>query len=272
VKNRFSLTRSIPKDVRKRVRRRCGFGCVICGDAIVTYEHFDPPFRNATKHSAEGITLLCGSHQLESSKGLLSRDTIAKANGKPLCLERGYAAHLLDLGDQRPRLTIGGSNVTNCGSGIAVDGHWMLRLREPESHSRRWRLSARFQSAGGVVACEIRDNEIILPATNFEIEQVARSILVRNEGTVVLELEFLPPSGISINQYRLPTSEGAVFVGRRSIPDPLTDTESMKSVLEFRHNSGGVQCFVDCTFIADIGLNLSLTGGTLVISNQSAYQ
>jgi hypothetical protein len=167
-KNQFGLTRDIPKDVKLRVRRRCGFGCVICGNAIVTYEHFDPPFREANTHRAEGITLLCGSHQLESSKGLLSADSIRRANATPCCLQRGYAGHVLDLGHrQRPKLLVGGSDVTDCGSGLAFNDQSILRVREPEDQSGRWRLSAKFLSNGGAVACEIRNNELIVPAMNM---------------------------------------------------------------------------------------------------------
>ena len=42
--NRFGLTRDIPEPVRRAVRQGTGFGCVICGAAIITYHHFDPPF------------------------------------------------------------------------------------------------------------------------------------------------------------------------------------------------------------------------------------
>lgn len=266
--NRFGLTRGIPKDVRRRVRRRCGFGCVICGNAIVTYEHFDPPFREAKTHRTEGITLLCGSHQLEASKGVLSRDSIRSANAKPYCHQRGYAAHVLDLGIQRPKLLIGGSDVTDCGSGLAFNDRWVLRVREPEAHSNRWRLSAKFLSNAGDLACEIRNNELIVPAVNFEIEQTARTLLVRHDQDIVLELELLPPATLAVNRYTIPTAFGVIFIGRRSLQDPLTSTESLKSVIDFQSNSGGGQTFVNCSFKADIGLNLCMTDTGLAMQNQ----
>lgn len=267
-KNRFGLSRDIPSDVRKRVRRRCGFGCVICGNAIVTYEHFDPPFRDARAHRAEGITLLCGGHQLESSKGLLSRESVAAANGKPCCHQRGYASHVLDLGNERPRLLLGGSDVTDCGSGLAFNDCWVLRVREPEPHSNRWRLSARFFSDAGQLACEIRNNELLLPAVDFEIEQYSRALLVRREQMVVLDLELLPPTVLAVNGYNMTIPEGRIFVGRRSIPDPITSVESLKSVIDFEPYSGGKQTFENCAFRADVGLNLCMSDHGLVMRNQ----
>jgi len=265
--NRFGLARDIPSHVKGRVRRRCGFGCVVCGNAIHTFEHFDPPFRDATEHRDEGITLLCGSHQLESSKGLLSRDSIRRANAHPCCLRRGYAAYVLDLGNERPRLVIGGSDVTNCGSGLAFNGQWVLRVREPDDHSTRWRLSARFFGADGASVCAIRDNELIVPAANYDVEQAARTLIVRRDSDVVLELELLPPATLAVNRYTIPTSSGVIFIGRRNVPDPFTPGESVRSVIAFEGN-GGVQMFVDCAFSADLGLNFSVTGAGLIMQNQ----
>ena len=267
-KNRLGLTRDIPSAIRKRVRRRCGFGCVICGNAIVTYEHFDPPFRDAPTHRSEGITLLCGGHQLESSKGLLSRASIAKANADPCCQRRGYASHVLDLGNQRPILVVGGSDVTHCGSGLAVNGRWMLRVREPEAHSHRWRLSARFLSTDGTTMCEIRNNELVVPANGFEIEQTSTVLSIRRERNVLLELELTPPAMLSVNRYIMTLPEGELFIGRRRGADPLTSLESLKSVIEFQQSSGGKQTFVNCGFRADLGLNFSLSANGLIMQNQ----
>lgn len=44
--NKYGLTRDIPASVKRAVRQRDGFGCVICGLGIYTYEHIDQPFKN----------------------------------------------------------------------------------------------------------------------------------------------------------------------------------------------------------------------------------
>jgi hypothetical protein len=211
------------------------------------------------------ITLLCGSHQLESTKGLLSRESIAHFNAQPVCLQRGYASHPLDLGLRRPRVLVGGTNFTNCGTGIAFNGQWMFRVREPEPHSRRWRLSAVFPSPDGHFASMIRNNELILPAENLEIEQRAKSIVVRQDHGVVLELEFGPPDTVSVNQFVISNSEGRIFVGRRSLANPLSGVQESRSILEFQHDSGGTQTFVDCAFESNVGLHLCLENGGMVL-------
>lgn len=52
--NQFGLSRDIPEAVKRQVRQRDGFGCIICGSAIIEYEHFEPEFHAAKFHSVDG--------------------------------------------------------------------------------------------------------------------------------------------------------------------------------------------------------------------------
>ena len=69
-RNKHGLTRDIPNDVKRKVRQRDGFGCVICGSAFYTYEHFDPEFVEAENHDPHGICLLCGTCHRRKTSGL----------------------------------------------------------------------------------------------------------------------------------------------------------------------------------------------------------
>jgi 5-methylcytosine-specific restriction endonuclease McrA len=57
--NKHGLNRAIPSGIKREVRQRCGFGCVVCGLGIVQYEHVEPEFSDAVKHEADKIVLLC---------------------------------------------------------------------------------------------------------------------------------------------------------------------------------------------------------------------
>jgi hypothetical protein len=59
--NKYGLSRVIPADIAREIRKRCGFGCVNCGSALYHYEHMIPEFSEASQHIAEKITLLCGT-------------------------------------------------------------------------------------------------------------------------------------------------------------------------------------------------------------------
>jgi hypothetical protein len=150
-RNKYGLSRHIPRKVKELVRRRCGFGCVMCGNAIITYEHFDPTFEDARKHDPTGITLLCFCHQGEStpSKRLLSKATIAAADGNPYYRQQGYAQHMFDLGGQVPTLVLGTTTVKAMRDVLRINGVPYIRVHDPEPTANRWRLSATFPDENG---------------------------------------------------------------------------------------------------------------------------
>ncbi|GAH43227.1 unnamed protein product, partial [marine sediment metagenome] len=49
--NQYGLSRYIPLEIKRAVRQKCGFGCVVCGSTIYQYHHFDPPFNEAKQHN-----------------------------------------------------------------------------------------------------------------------------------------------------------------------------------------------------------------------------
>lgn len=236
---------------------------MICGCAVITYEHFNPPFKNAEEHHAEGITLLCGHHQLESSKGILSTETIAEADSDPFCKRKGYSTQTLDIGSSEPELYLGGSDFTTCGPGIAVNGEMLLSIKRPENQSTKWRLSSRFYEPDGSVACEIIDNELIVNDSLFDFQQQGTNFQARNQEGIVLELDLTPPNILSVNKYILPINDGIMFIGKRKMKKPLADEEENSSILEFQHKNGGTQTFVNGKFISTGGINLTLDGGSL---------
>ncbi|MFF2910016.1 HNH endonuclease [Paenibacillus sp. NPDC057934] len=75
-------SRDIPNPVKRAVRQRCGFGCVICGSPIYHYDHMKE-WAIYQRHVAEEITLLCPTHHQEKTSGLLSSDTVESYNANP---------------------------------------------------------------------------------------------------------------------------------------------------------------------------------------------
>lgn len=51
----------IPAKIKRLVRQRCGFGCVICGSPIYEYDHI-VNWSETHHHKAEELTLLCSKH------------------------------------------------------------------------------------------------------------------------------------------------------------------------------------------------------------------
>jgi len=80
--------RNIPEAIKREVRQRCGFGCVICGAPIYEYDHIID-WSIVKKHEAKNITLLCPQHHTEKTKGLLTREQVANSNMNPFSLQKG---------------------------------------------------------------------------------------------------------------------------------------------------------------------------------------
>ncbi len=51
-------SRNIPLPIQREVRKRCGFGCVLCGLPLYEYEHMEE-WAQVKRHIADEITLLC---------------------------------------------------------------------------------------------------------------------------------------------------------------------------------------------------------------------
>jgi hypothetical protein len=158
VVNRFGLNRNIPQNIQREVRRRCGFGCIICGCAIYQYEHFDPPFVDCRKHTIEGITLLCGSHQDKKTRGFLPLEVIINANQKPVAKTKGFWDQF-HLGSKYPSILLGSNELFNCHDIIMIDGNSILRIDSPEIKDSPFRLSGRFFNYEGDEYLTIKENE-----------------------------------------------------------------------------------------------------------------
>lgn len=198
--NRFGLRRSaLSAAIKREVRRHCGFGCAICGSAIYTYEHFDPPFAQARQHSAAGITLLCSDHQTQSFKGLLSKSTIAAHNAQPFAKTRNYVSHLFDIGTGWPEIEVGTLRFQKSQNILMIADVVLLSIKPPEQRSRVWRISARFFDENDRLTAEIVDNEIRVAANNFDFEQIGnRFVVFGPDRSEVLRVELDPPTRLVV--------------------------------------------------------------------------
>ncbi len=116
--NKHGLERTIPADIKLKVRKECGFGCVICGFWICEYDHFDPEFKDAISHDSKGIALLCGSHHAAKTKRLLTNKQVSLYRKKPYNIEHGIKNNPLFF-TSNPKLYLCGNEMIDGGSIIA---------------------------------------------------------------------------------------------------------------------------------------------------------
>jgi len=202
--NKYGVARAIPADVKREVRRRCGFGCVRCGLGFYDYEHFAPDFKDATTHDPAGITLLCMQCNQKRARGLLAAETVAQADADPICLQQGFAREEWGFGQNPIQVTFGGVTFTDVTTLIEVNGSPILSVRPPEEGSAFYRLSGIFTDRTGKTTLGIEDNEWSVGVDNWDIECVGPRITVRSgPGDISLVLRSEPPRRLVIEKLNM---------------------------------------------------------------------
>ncbi|WP_201005329.1 hypothetical protein [Pseudomonas cichorii] len=200
-KNKHGLGRSVPQSVRREIRRRCGFGCVICGLAYYDYEHFSPDFKDAKEHNPEGMTLLCMQCNQKRARGTLSAQTVARANDNPKCKQLGFASELFDFGLDPVEIRFSGVTFTGCRALIQISGVDVLSFRPPVEQGSPMLLSGLLSDTSGATTLKIVDNEWFVGDENWDVEvQGPRVSIRRGVGDIALQFKVIPPRALVIER------------------------------------------------------------------------
>lgn len=179
-KNKHGLTRDIPRDIKLKVRQKYGFGCVICGEAFIQYEHIDPEFKDCKEHTEEGITILCNTHHGMKTSRRLSKELVLKAMQNPKCLQQGFSNTHLFLSEKPTTVKLAGSFIYGSEHIIAINDEPIVSLSEPTDENDIYKLSALFQDKNDNQMLLIVENEIIMKIGTWDIEHVGPKIKIRN--------------------------------------------------------------------------------------------
>jgi len=202
--NRFGLRRPIPEPDKREIRRRCGFGCVICGASIVDYEHVIPTFEDSPTHDVDKIALLCPSHHAEVTRGFMSKNRVMEALADPFCKRAGYSFGALEAGKQHPIIKFASCTFTNCEVPLAVEDDPLIKIEMPEEPGGPYRISASFYDQNSEQSLVIFRNEWKASSDKWDVEVAAGRIIVRSGlREISLQLHFQPGLGISIERLNM---------------------------------------------------------------------
>jgi trigger factor len=194
--------------MKRSVRQRCGFGCILCGKPLYQYDHI-LGWANVKRHREEEILLLCAEHHDEKTKGLLLEADVREANENPFNLRSDVTVpYTLRFTGNDYRFDIGtiifsGSLDTNGPfvQPIRIDGTPVLSVRLEDSH---YLLTLYIADESGRIVMMIRENELVLSSWVWDVEFVARRIIIREGmGKVLVDIEFNLPEGFRIRRGRL---------------------------------------------------------------------
>jgi hypothetical protein len=198
--NKHGLSRNIPADIKREIRKRSKFGCVICRQGFYTYEHIDPPFANATEHDPSKICCLCGTCHLAVTREQYSKEYIKSSYAK-IQQQTNIAppSGPLDFHDGTAELLIGSLMYSPAVKTVLRYYGYNLISVKPGKDGEQGSISAVFTDSHGAVALQLIENEWIGSLDAWDIDVVGPRITVRREkGDVVLKLRLDPPGCLVI--------------------------------------------------------------------------
>lgn len=234
--NQYGLPRAIPEGVKREVRQRCGFGCVICGMAIVQYEHVEPEYKDAYKHEADKIALLCPSCHSRVTTKQWSKARVKLAMRSPKCLQVGFTRDYFDFSDQFPALRFGGMLLRNCPTPIQIHGYPLFSIKPSEDPLVPFLFSGTFTDSQGEVSLRIVDNEWMVGADVWDLVVEGPRIMIREAHRKVhLVLRVDPPNELVVERldmalgaYRLEANGDSLVIyqgsnGRAELTNCIAD-------------------------------------------------
>lgn len=215
-KNRHGLKRYIPTSVRKKVRQNSGYGCVICGNAIVDYEHVDPEFKDAKAHNAACITLLCPGCHSKVTRGSYSKEKVKEAMKHPWAFENGLSYDDLDMPAKEPEIIVGDSKYSGLVTLLDVKGKKLVSFKKPENKFSPYLINAEFYNQKGDLTAKIRDNIFQNVLGDHDIQFVGGKIIIKCPGykNPSLELERLGGQDLKVIQLDMFYNGVAVTVNK----------------------------------------------------------
>jgi trigger factor len=259
--------RDIPLPTQRAVRRRCGFGCVVCGLPLYEYDHLDG-WAATGEHDQDRVVLLCDRHHRERTNGLLTVAQVESANQDPFNFRTGVS-HPYDLhyAGSECEAVIGSNRFTTADQGYGTlmvpvsiddiplvgfvlgDGHLLLHLNLFDDTNR--------------LILQIQNNRLSYVPDTWDIQLTGRQLIVRDAPRrILVDIEFEVPNRIHINRGRflcngvevlvrpdhvLVTNNAALFSGNTVIGGmrgiaigphrtPLPAAIALESVSRYQHD------------------------------------
>lgn len=196
-------SRNIPLPIQREVRKRCGFGCVICGLPLYEYEHMNE-WASVKRHVADEITLLCDQHHREKTGGLLPKEDVRAANENPFNLRTEVSKpYDLHFSGAYAEVVIGGNKFTCRDEGygtqmipLSIDGVALVGLILGDGH-----LLLNFVAFDEFNApiFHIKNNQLYYSTSPWDIQLVGTTLTLREaHRNILLEIKFSPPNKVEI--------------------------------------------------------------------------
>ncbi|MFK4784553.1 hypothetical protein [Fusobacterium sp. MFO224] len=184
--NKYGLSRNIPEKIKKVVRQKSGFGCVICGAVPYEYEHVNPEFKNAKEHDSSCITLLCPNCHSKVTKKIISKEKVKKHMESPYNLKykeefiKGYEFEINSKKENPFTVKLGGLTAVECKNFLYIEGKAVLKFNKSED-GEEYFINANFKNSKGKSILRIVNNEWQSSKKNWDIKLIGTRISIQDK-------------------------------------------------------------------------------------------
>lgn len=201
--NRQGLGRSIPSPVKREVRKRSKFGCVVCRSGFYEYEHI-VPFAEVERHDPDHICCLCEDCHSRVTRGQWSKDFVraryTEVQHRSVD-EVGLPRGPLDFHTGTAVLAIGDLVYAPAvQSVLRYFGDDLIKV-VPGRPGEPGLISAVFTDNEGKAILELDENEWVGSLEAWDIDVQGARITVREkQGVIALQLRLDPPGRIVVER------------------------------------------------------------------------
>lgn len=178
-KNKFGLSRNIPSEIKREIRKRDSFGCILCAFPIVEYEHVDPEFKDAKEHLVDGITILCPTCHTKVTNKIISKDLVKVAMKSPKAKALNEVREKLLFTSSHPTVTIGGAEFIRCSIPLLYKDTNIISITNEDGN---YFLNAILFDSQGNQTLTIIDNEWIVKTEDiWDLEVTGNKVTIREK-------------------------------------------------------------------------------------------
>lgn len=187
--NKHGLKRYVPSDIRSKIRKDAGFGCVICGCVLVDYEHIDPEFNQAKEHNPDKMTLLCIACHGRVTRKIISKKAVWEAKNDPKSLQDGYVHDLLYVNTEDMEIKIGSSSAKNTKTILTIHGKPIIWFEPPFEDGEPSKLCAIFYDDNGKPISYVNRNQFRALSTNQDVKSESTELSIISDGVKCLVMD-----------------------------------------------------------------------------------
>ena len=155
------MDRTPPDHILMKLRQEVNFGCPYpdCGNPVLSWHHFDPPWSEKQHHDHEGMIALCPEHHAFADGGHYTREQLRKWKKHPNSID--VVRYAIPWFWENFVYEIG-TSYSDPNSILYLNRRKLLQASRDDDKSP-WKISIDLLNERGEVIAEIKDNFLIAP-------------------------------------------------------------------------------------------------------------